>query len=178
MGQPNCYYSELFCLHYIIFRMLVRILLFLSTLTIFMTLVKGHCCGHCVPGLCSCAGQPSGCDADDSPSCPPSNSHLCCAPQKCGDCNLFCCECSCCCSAPTPALDKWNALDLNNDLKLDRDEITLYLGNGSLDWIKHAPQYNRLVTLFMDKADANSNGAVDPWEMDSSLGHLGKNGEL
>merc|ERR1712055_274870 len=155
--------------------------IFIVTCSLLLHAATGSCCGWCTGSNCACKDQPGGCGLDESDgSCDPPhvNSHACCAPQKCGDCNLFCCECSCCCSTPTPALDKWNALDLNNDLKLDRDEITLYLGNGSLDWIKHAPQYNKLVSLFMDKADANSSGAVDPWEMDSSLGHLGDNGEL
>merc|ERR1711970_620710 len=184
MGQPNCYYSELFCLHYIIFRMLVRILLFLSTLTIFMTLVKGHCCGHCVPGLCSCAGKPGGCDADDSSSCPPSNSHLCCAPQKCGDCNLFCCECSCCCDRTDgttnkiPALQKWKSMDRNNDLKVDLNELSLYLGNGTSTWTKHTNFHSKLTKLFMDAADSNTNGQIDPWEVDSELRYLVNSKEL
>merc|ERR1711862_816417 len=193
---------------YIVLTMLVRILLFLSTLTSFMTIVNGHCCGHCVPGLCTCAGQPAGCS--DSPSCPPSvrsflsnfscklwlffsspicaffdhqNSHLCCAPQKCGDCNMFCCECSCCCdrtdgSNEIPALQKWKSMDTNTDLKVDLDELSLYLGNGTSAWTKHTYFHTKLTKLFMDAADSNGNGYIDPWEVDSELRYLVGSEEL
>merc|ERR1712130_843396 len=58
--------------------------------------VKGHCCGHCVPVLCSCYQTTGGCDelTAEGDWDPPPSSHLCCAPKAAGDCNLFCCECS------------------------------------------------------------------------------------
>merc|ERR1712189_41851 len=78
-------------------------LLLASALLLFLVVlptVKGHCCGHCVPALCSCYQKAGGCDlmSADGDCDPPLNSHLCCAPQSAGDCNLFCCECSSCCS--------------------------------------------------------------------------------
>merc|ERR1711872_821161 len=158
---------------FIFLTMLVRILLFVSTLTIFISIVTGHCCGGC-----------DGLAGDDSSSCPPSNSHLCCAPQKCGDCNLFCCECSCCCSGADgkeniiPALQKWKSMDRNNDLKVDLEELSFYLGNGTATWTKHTYFHAKLTKLFMDGGDSNKNGQIDPWEVDSELRYLVDSKEL
>merc|ERR1712018_1111325 len=117
--------------------------------------VKGHCCGHCIPALCSCYQTTGGCDTltADGDCDPPPNSHLCCAPKAAGDCNLFCCECSSCCSRADggsnsiPALQKWKEMDRNQDFKLDQEEIAYYL----------------------ESVDSNSNGVIEPWEVDSSL---------
>jgi len=93
-------------------------------------------------------------------------------------CNLVCCECSACCTAADggsnsiPALQKWKMMDRNKDFKLDHQEIAYYLGNGTLDWTKLTPQHTRLTSLFLDKLDSNSNGVVDPWEVDSSLHNI------
>merc|ERR1711872_470315 len=148
--------------------------------------VTGHCCGHCVPDLCSCYGTTEGCGntQNSTEGCPPKNSHLCCAPKKCGDCNLFCCECSCCCSRSDgssnsiPALDKWKQVDKNGDLKIDTDELSVYLGNGSITWTKYTFYHAKLTQLFLDATDSNSNGYIDPWEMDSELRYLHKPDEL
>merc|ERR1712098_190451 len=185
MGTSKIVAIPSFSIH--IFKtMLVRILLFFSTFTIFMSIVVGHCCGSC-DNTCPCYGKPGGCDllaGDDSSSCPPSNSHFCCAPQKCGDCNFVCCECSCCCSGADgkeiiiPALQKWKSMDRNNDLKVDLEELSFYLGNGSSTWTKHTYFHAKLTKLFMDTGDSNKNGQIDPWEVDSELRYLVDSEEL
>merc|ERR1712236_183463 len=121
------------------FTKMKHLLISLVLVCVYLNTATGHCCGHCVPALCSCFQTEGGCDTlpDGSTTCPPDNSHLCCAPSKCGDCNVFCCECSCCCSRSdgttnsVPAIQKWNSVDKNRDLKLDEEELSLYLEMGA-----------------------------------------------
>merc|ERR1712126_254718 len=163
--------------------------LLVSALLLFVLVlptVKGHCCGHCIPALCSCYQTTGGCDTltADGDCDPPPNSHLCCAPKAAGDCNLFCCECSSCCtgangvSSTISAAEKWRTLDKNNDKKLDEAELSLFLGNGTTTWTKYTLHHMRMTRLFMNAVDSNHNGQVDPWEMDSELKHMSKDKEL
>jgi len=77
-----------------------------------------------------------------------------------------------------PAIQKWKMMDKNQDFKLDKQEIAYYLGNGTLEWTKLTPQHTRLTSLFFDAADSNSNGMVEPWEVDSSLYNIRDQFEL
>lgn len=63
-------------------------------------------------------------------------------------------------------------MDRNNDLKVDLNELSLYLGNGTSTWTKHTNFHSKLTKLFMDAADSNTNGQIDPWEVDSELRYL------
>merc|ERR1711962_596872 len=154
----------------------------LALVCVYLNTATGRCCGWC-NGDCPTSKCDCGVSSEDG-SCDPANSHLCCAPKSAGDCNLFCCECSACCpnangdSNEVPALQKWRSLDKNKDMKLDNEEIAYYLGNGTLAWTKMTPMHKRLTSLFLEAADSNSNGAVDPWEMDSSLHNIKDNMDL
>merc|ERR1712189_147449 len=77
-----------------------------------------------------------------------------------------------------PALNKWKWVDKSGDLKIDADELSVYLGNGSITWTKHTLYHAKLTQLFLDAADSNGNGYIDPWEMDSELRYLHKPDEL
>merc|ERR1712215_441891 len=153
----------------------------LALVSVYLNTATGSCCGGCSATCvanCDC-----GLDSDDG-DCKHPNSHFCCAPKAAGDCNLFCCECSACCTSAdggsneVPALQKWRSLDKNKDMKLDNEEISYYLGNGTLAWTKMTPMHKRLTSLFLEAADSNSNGVVDPWEMDSSLHNIKDNVDL
>merc|ERR1712236_149802 len=106
------------------FTKMKHLLISLVLVCVYLNTATGHCCGHCVPALCSCFQKEGGCDVlSESGDCQPEpNSHLCCAPKSAGDCNLFCCECSSCCdradggSNVIPALEKWQSIDKNKDM--------------------------------------------------------------